>query len=207
MSLKQIPPPTLERLSLYLRELNHIQRTEGAGTIASSRLARALGINDAQVRKDLAYFGNFGRRGLGYNIDMLVQELKTILGRNVVRPTILVGVGNLGASLAKHKDFFTRGYPIKAIFDSDPKKVGRRCGNNIIQSMEKLEEVIKLERITLAIVAVPSSYAQPIVDRLAACGIAGILNFAPVAVSVPKGVLLRSVDLPVELEQIAIHLD
>ena len=207
MSLKQIPPPTLERLSLYLRELNHIQKTEGAGTIASSRLARALGINDAQVRKDLAYFGNFGRRGLGYNIDMLIQELKTILGRNVVRPTILVGVGNLGSSLAKHKDFFTRGYPIKAIFDSDPKKVGRRCGNNVIQSMENLEEVVKQERITLAIVAVPSNYAQPIVDRLAACGIAGILNFAPVAVSVPKGVFLRSVDLPVELEQIAIHLD
>jgi redox-sensing transcriptional repressor len=190
------------RVSLYLRQLEQAQR-QGHATISSSQLGSALGINDAQVRKDLAFFGQFGCPGIGYRVEELISALRRILGIDRVWPTAMVGLGNLGRALIKYRGFRNRGFHIVALFDNDPKKVGQSHGGLVVHRLEDLPTVAAAQRITLAILSVPADAAQQVADELVACGILGILNFAPVPLSVPSSVSVMAVDLSVQLEHLA----
>lgn len=197
-----VPKSVVNRLSLYLRELQHLRR-DGKETISSQSLGERLGFSDAQVRKDLAYFGHFGQPGIGYRCGELIDAIRKILGTSRPWSVAVVGVGNLGRALLGYKGFFEQGFNLVAAFDSDPPKVGTTVEGVRVRPMEELPERVRLDRIQLAMIAVPSVAAQPVADRLVESGVRGIVNFAPVTLSLPEGVSLVGVDLAVELEQIA----
>jgi len=204
----QVPAPAVRRLSLYLRELEGILKQDGQ-TISSKQLGETLGLTDAQVRKDLAYFGQFGHPGIGYPVDELIVRIRGILGTDRTWNALLVGAGNLGRALVRYRGFVKKGFRIVAVFDNNPAKVGERVGmppELEILPLDKLKQVIAERDIRMAIIAVPAEVAQQLVDRLVAVGIKGILNFAPAALSVPEGVWLDSVDMAIHLEQLAFHL-
>jgi redox-sensing transcriptional repressor len=162
-----------------------------------------LGINDAQVRKDLAFFGQFGYPGIGYRIEELSAALRGILGIDRVWPTALVGLGNLGRALLKYRGFRSRGFHVVAIFDNDPKKVGQSHGGLVVQNLDQLSKARIALGLDLAILCVPADVAQRVADQVVACGIHGILNFAPVALNVPPMISVMAVDLSVQLEHLA----
>jgi len=197
-----VPKAVVSRLSLYLRELQHLIR-DGRDTTSSTQLGSALGLTDAQVRKDLAYFGQFGYPGVGYRCNELVSEIKKILGTDQQWPVLLVGVGNLGRALLGYKGFGQQGFRIVAAFDTDRSKTGKQFEGVRVYHLDDLPQIVADQRIRLAMLAVPSEAAQPVVDRLVAAGIEGIMNFAPVTVSVPEGVRKVGVDLAIELEQLS----
>jgi redox-sensing transcriptional repressor len=155
------------------------------------------------VRKDLAYFGQFGRPGVGYEVGPLIHRLRSILGTDRVSYTLLVGVGNIGRALARYQGFKSKGFELVALFDADPKKVGRKIGSMPIQPMEELESVVAQWGVRLAILAVPAETAQSVVDRLARTGLRGILNFAPTRLKAPAGVTVHNLDVAAELEQLS----
>jgi len=197
-----VPKAVVSRLSLYLRELQHLVR-DGHETTSSSQLGRVLGFTDAQVRKDLAYFGHFGYPGIGYRCDELIAAIKRILGTDQQWPAALVGVGNLGRALLGYKGFQQRGFRIVAAFDTDASQVGSEVDGVAVYDLERLSEVAAVHRIRLGMIAVPSNAAQTVADRLVRVGVEGILNFAPVTISLPESVSLVGVDLAIELEQLA----
>jgi redox-sensing transcriptional repressor len=196
------PKAVVGRVSLYLRQLESFQR-QGLTTVSSSQLGASLGINDAQVRKDLAFFGQFGYPGIGYRIEELITELRHILGIDRVWPSALIGLGNLGRALLKYRGFRNRGFHIAALFDNDPKKIGQTHSGLAVQPLEALPEAAEKYAISLAIVSVPAEAAQRVADQIVACGILGILNFAPVTLTVPPSVSVVAVDLSVQLEHLA----
>jgi len=200
-----VPNPAVRRLSLYLRQLEAFQRRDRR-TISSKQLGQSLSLTDAQVRKDLAYFGQFGHPGIGYRVDDLIVQLKRILGTDKVCNVLLVGAGNLGRALMAYKGFTDKGFALVAVFDSDPAKIGRRQGPFTVHGLEDLSDAVAAKSIRLAMVAVPADAAQDVVDRLAAAGVRGILNFAPVSVTVPEHVALAAVDLSVQLEQLSFQI-
>lgn len=204
-----VPPPdgpapkaVVNRLSLYLRELEHLVR-DGHETISSTRLGVVLGFSDAQVRKDLAYFGHFGYPGIGYRCDELIAAIKRILGTDQQWPVALVGVGNLGRALLGYRGFSQRGFRIVAAFDTAGDKVGNTVEGLVVAHLDRLPELAQVHRIRLGMIAVPSPSAQLVADRLVAVGVEGILNFAPVTISLPDEVSQVGVDLAIELEQLA----
>lgn len=197
-----VPKAVVSRLSLYLRELQHLVR-DGHATTSSSQLGRVLGFTDAQVRKDLAYFGHFGYPGIGYRCDELITAIKRILGTDQQWPAALVGVGNLGRALLGYKGFTQRGFRIVAAFDLDPATAGTDIDHVHVYPLESLSEVARDHRMRLGIIAVPATGAQAVADRLVAAGVEGILNFAPVTIAVPESVSIVGVDLAIELEQLA----
>jgi redox-sensing transcriptional repressor len=197
-----VPKAVVSRLSLYLRELQHLVR-DGKETTSSTQLGSLLGFTDAQVRKDLAYFGQFGYPGIGYRCDELIQAIKGILGTNRPWPLALVGLGNLGRALLGYRGFGHQNFKIAAGFDSDPHKVGAVIDGVTVYSDDDLSEVIAEKQIKLAILAVPAAAAQPVADQLVAAGIEGILNFAPVTLTLPPEVEIIGVDLAIELEQLS----
>lgn len=197
-----VPKAVVSRLSLYLRELQHLIR-DGRDTTSSTQLGSLLGLTDAQVRKDLAYFGQFGYPGVGYRCDELVDEIKKILGTDQQWPVVLVGVGNLGRALLGYKGFGHQGFRIVAAFDSDRSKSGKVVEGVSVYPLDALSQIVQDQNIKLAMLAVPSDAAQPVVDWLVAAGIEGVMNFAPVTVSVPEGVCMVGVDLAIELEQLS----
>jgi redox-sensing transcriptional repressor len=197
-----VPKAVVSRLSLYLRELQHLVR-DGHATTSSSQLGRVLGFTDAQVRKDLAYFGHFGYPGIGYRCDELITAIKRILGTDQQWPAALVGVGNLGRALLGYKGFTQRGFRIVAAFDLDPATAGTDIDHVHVYPLESLSEVARDHRVRLGIIAVPATGAQAVADRLVAAGVEGILNFAPVTIAVPESVSIVGVDLAIELEQLA----
>lgn len=197
-----VPKAVVSRLSLYLRELQHLIR-DGRDTTSSTQLGSALGLTDAQVRKDLAYFGQFGYPGVGYRCNELISEIKKILGTDQQWHVLLVGVGNLGRALLGYKGFGQQGFRIVAAFDTDRSKTGQQFEGVRVYHLDDLPQIVADQKIRLAILAVPSEAAQPVVDRLVAAGIEGIMNFAPVTVSVPEGVRKVGVDLAIELEQLS----
>jgi len=205
MKFEDIPTPAVYRLSFYLRQLEAFQRGE-KHTISSKQLGEALGYTDAQVRKDLAYFGQFGHPGIGYRVEELITQLRKILGTDKGWNVLLVGAGNLGRALIAYRGFLRKGFRLAAIFDADERKVGQAFGELTIQSMDTLAEVAAKENIKLAIMSVPSEAAQHVADKLVAAGIRGILNFAPVSVTVPPDVSVQSVDLAVQLEQLSFKM-
>jgi redox-sensing transcriptional repressor len=197
----QVPKAVVSRLSLYLRQLQQEIR-DSRQTISSKDLGLLLGFTDAQVRKDLAYFGHFGYPGIGYRCDELITAIKKILGTDQQWPVVLVGVGNLGRALLGYKGFAQRGFRIVAAFDADPHAVGSEIDGIRVYHIDSLPDVARNHRIRLGVIAVPATAAQAVADRLAAVGVEGILNFAPLTISVPAGVSQVGVDLAIELEQL-----
>ena len=197
-----VPKAVVNRLSLYLRELEHLVR-DGHETTSSTRLGSMLGFSDAQVRKDLAYFGHFGYPGIGYRCDELITAIKRILGTDQQWPAALVGVGNLGRALLGYRGFPQRGFRIVAAFDTADDKIGTPIEGLVVQHLDRLPEVAEALRIRLGMIAVPAASAQLVADRLVAVGVEGILNFAPVTISLPETVRQVGVDLAIELEQLA----
>jgi redox-sensing transcriptional repressor len=200
--VKIAPKAVVGRVSLYLRQLESYQR-QGRTTVSSSELGGPLSIKNAQVRKDLAFFGQFGHPGIGYRIDELIDALRHILGIDHDWPLALVGLGNLGRALLRYRGFRSRGFHIVALFDNDESKIGLNYDGLIVEPIESLRKVIGMRKIRLGILAVPAESAQRVTDLLVASGIRGILNFAPVPISVPPHVNLVGVDLSIQLENLA----
>ena len=201
------PPPTVpkavvSRLSLYLRELQHWLR-EGKETVSSTQLGKLLGFTDAQVRKDLAYFGQFGYPGIGYKCQELIDAIKRILGTDRSWPVALVGCGNLGQALLGYRGFQLQGFDIVAAFDAAAHKVGQDLGTIQIRPMSTFPEVAQEFGIRMVILAVPAAVAQEVADTLVEAGVTGILNFAPVTLTLPRTVHVIGVDLAIEFEQLA----
>lgn len=201
----RIPERTITRLSIYLRCLEELV-TDGTTAVSSQQLAERFGLNSAQVRKDLAYFGQFGVRGLGYYTVELKQNLERILGLNQKWEVALVGLGNLGSALLNYRGFQQRGFRILVVFENDPSKVGRRIGRIPVYHVQKLVPILKRRRIKMAVIAVPAGTAQGVADRLVAAGVNAILNFAPTQLSVPKGVKVQNVDLSVMLKTLSFYV-
>jgi redox-sensing transcriptional repressor len=197
-----IPNPAVRRLSLYLRQLEAFKKKDRR-TISSKQLGESLGLTDAQVRKDLAYFGQFGHPGIGYKVDDLINQVKKILGTDKSWNVLLIGAGNLGRALTTYRGFQAKGFNLVAVFDNDPAKVGKKHGEFTIQPLSDLAATVHKHSIRLALMAVPAEAAQDLANRLVAAGIKGLLNFAPVTVNVPPHVAINSVDLAVQLEQLS----
>ena len=197
-----VPKAVVSRLSLYLRELQHWQR-EGKETVSSTQLGKLLGFTDAQVRKDLAYFGQFGYPGIGYKCQELIDAIRSILGTDRSWPVALVGCGHLGRALMGYKGFQQQGFDIVAAFDSDPKKSGEPLGEMQIADIKDFVEIADKLSIRLVILSVPATVAQRVAEVLVDSGITGILNFAPVTLSLPSHVRVIGVDLAIEFEQLA----
>lgn len=202
---RRIPEATVARLPLYLRALSEdLDRRPGA-TISSEMLANLAGVNAAQVRKDLSHLGNYGVRGVGYEVAYLVTQIRRELGLDVDRRVAIVGVGNLGRALANYGGFPERRFRIVAAFDSDPAKVGEKLGDTVVRRAEDLVDVVRAEGVAIAVITTPAQYAQGATDRLVEAGVTSILNFAPTVLSVPDGVSLRQVDLGVELQILSFY--
>ncbi len=197
-----VPKAVVSRLSLYLRELQHLVR-EGHQRTSSNQLGRLLGFSDAQVRKDLAYFGHFGHPGIGYRCDDLIHAIRKILGTDRDWPVAMIGTGNLGRALLGYKGFNHQGFRIVAAFDVDPQRVGATIEGVRVFHLDQLVEVTADNRIKLAMIAVPAAAAQSVADRLVAAGIEGIVNFAPVTIALPDHIRKVGVDLAIELEQLS----
>ena len=197
-----VPKVVVSRLSLYLREL---QRLEAAGqqTISSGQLGTLLGFSDAQVRKDLGFFGQFGYPGVGYRCDELIRAMRDILGTNQSWNVVMVGVGNLGQALLGYRGFGRQNFAIVAAFDADPAKVGQVVQGLTIQPLERLAETVREQHVRLGMLVVPAERAQEAADRLVAAGVEGIVNFAPVTLTLPPHVQNVGVALAIELEQLS----
>ena len=191
---------TVYRLSIYQRCLQRLRENK-VETVSSEALAKAAGVKSAQLRRDLAHFGNFGTRGLGYNVESLSGMIGETLGTTRLQPVILVGVGNLGAALLRYAGFNKEGFEIVAAFDLSPAKV--RGSSVPVLAAETITAFIREHRVKLAILAVPAAVAQQAVNELVAAGVQAILNFAPVVLEVPEHVTVNNVDLAVELENLS----
>ena len=197
-----VPKAVVSRLSLYLRELQHLVR-EGFETTSSTQLGKTLGFTDTQVRKDLANFGQFGYPGIGYRCEELINEIRQILGTDRSWPVAMIGMGNLGHALLRYKGFLTQGFRIVAAFDIDPAKVDTAVEGIPVYHVDRMKEVIHSSGIRLGVLAVPAADAQQAAERLLAAGIEGILNFAPVTIALPAHIRIVGVDLAIELEQLS----
>jgi redox-sensing transcriptional repressor len=196
-----VPKAVVNRLSLYLRAIQYLL-AEGKETVSSTQLGSRLGLTDAQVRKDLAYFGQFGYPGIGYRCDDLVREIKRIVGTDRTWNVCLVGLGNLGSALISHRGFAQQGFSLVAAFEVAAGKIGRKVGGVLVYDFADLARVVAEKEIKLGIVAVPANAAQSVADALVEAGVEGVLNFAPVTISVPENVSKVAVDLAIELEKL-----
>jgi redox-sensing transcriptional repressor len=201
-SAEPAPKAVVSRLSLYLRELQHLEQS-GQETINSTQLGNLLGLSDAQVRKDLAHFGQFGHPGIGYRSAELIPRIREILGTNQSWPVAMVGIGNLGRALIGYRGFGHQGFRIVAGFDIDAHKVGGFIEGIPVFHLDELAERIDRLKIRLAILAVPAVAAQRVAEHIVAAGVEGILNFAPVTLNLPPQVHCVGVDLAMELEQLS----
>lgn len=199
------PKATVGRLSLYLRHLEQLAAS-GQEAISSTKLGQALDISDAQVRKDLGYFGQFGQPGVGYPVRELRDSLRQVLGTHRQWNVALIGVGNLGRALLNYGGFRARGFLITDLFDSDPALIGTPVDEWTIHSIDELPVIAKQRPLELAVLSVPAHAAHQVAQNVQEAGIAGILNFAPTTLTVPKPLSVVSVDLGLELEQLAFHV-
>jgi len=201
----KIPEMTIRRLSVYTRCLLQLEE-DGVKTVSSTELAERFSLNSAQVRKDLAYFGEFGVRGIGYYVSGLKAELQRILGLDREWAVALVGFGNLGSALFHYKGFGRQGFRIAVVIDDDPAKIGREIDAVPIVSSRDMAREIKARGIQIAIVAVPPEAAQTVTEQLVAAGIKAVLNFAPTRLRVARDIRLKNVDLSIELETLSFYL-
>lgn len=205
MKTIKIPEATIVRLSVYSRYLELAEK-RGIITISSGEIAEGVGVSPAQVRKDLAYFGEFGTRGVGYNVKDLLRHTLKILGLSHDWPTVLVGAGNLGSALISYRGFRERGFNIIGVFDNDLTKIGKRLLNLEVLAIDELPRVIRERNARIGILAVPSASAQSVTDMMVNAGTRAILNFAPKPIAVPEDVEVRNVDLSVKLEILTFNL-
>ena len=203
--MKKVSDSTIGRLSVYLRRLEELQQ-EGMTTLSSEELAVHCGTSAAQVRKDLSFFGTFGKRGLGYGVPELIAALKSILGLERRWRVALVGAGKIGAALFAYQDFRRQGFFIESVFDSDAAKVGQRWNGLVVRHDAELDDALRQDAVDIAIIAVPADVAQGVVDRVIKAGVRAILNFAPVKLRVPDHVALKNVNMAVELESLSYAL-
>lgn len=189
---------------MYLRTLLEVQ-AEALTTISSERLAELAGVNAAKVRKDLSYLGSYGTRGVGYDVDHLLVQMSRELGLTRDWPVAIVGVGNLGTALANYGGFGDRGFPVAALVDADPAKVGTMLGDHKIRHLDDLPALVEELGISIGIIATPAVGAQEVADLLVAAGVTSILNFAPAVVTVPDHAQLRKVDLALELQVLSFY--
>ncbi len=190
---RRTPEGVIERLPMYLNALMQLRRS-GESTVSSSRLGDLTGVNPAQIRRDLTHFGTFGRRGVGYDVASLVDRIQRILGADHAHRLALVGAGHLGAAIAGYEGLRQHGFHVTAVFDKDPRKVGQRLGDLIIQPVGELARTVRDQNIRIGVIAVPPAAAQEVADALVAAGIRIILNYSPAIVEVPKDVTLHNTD-------------
>jgi redox-sensing transcriptional repressor len=201
-----IPDIVIRRLPIYARSLQYLVH-DGLETVSSSELGTRLGVSAAQIRRDLSYFGEFGKQGKGYNVAYLLDQINLILGLNHDWPMALVGLGHLGRALLHYDELAERGFCIKALFDHNPAKVGTQIGDLTIHSIEELTDVLAREDIHMAIIAVPARGAQEVADALVEAGVRAILNYAPIVVQVPARVKIRHIDPVVALQSMTYYLE
>ena len=199
------PDPAVRRLSLYLRQLEKLA-AQGVEQVSSRQLGQSLHVTPAQVRKDLAYFGQFGRPGGGYGVDPLIEELRRILGTDRTWPVIVVGAGDIGRALIRYRGFREKGFELVAAFDIAEPKTGRRVGQTPVYHLRDLPRIVRKHKVRLAIVTVPADAAQDVTDLLCRCGVMGILNFAPTTLRASEDVTIRPVDLAALLEQLSFQV-
>jgi redox-sensing transcriptional repressor len=205
MKVFKIPEATVMRLSVYSRHLAQLIN-EGTITVSSGEIAKGVGVSSAQVRKDLAYFGEFGTRGVGYNVRELYSHVMRILGLNHSWDVMIVGAGKLGSALAVYKGFQDRGFRVSAVLDSSPERIGQQLGELTIEPLEVLEDRVVGANIDIGIITVPANAAQDVTDKLVKAGVRAVLNFSPRVLKVPDSVVLRNVDLSVNLEVLSFNL-
>jgi redox-sensing transcriptional repressor len=190
---------------VYLRLLEEL-RQEGVNGLSSEELAERCGTSAAQVRKDLSFFGTFGKRGMGYGVSELIGALRSILGLERRWHVALVGAGKIGAALFAYQDFRRQGFYIESVFDSDTAKVGQRWNGLVVRHDAELDDALRRDAVDIAIIAVPADVAQQVVDRVVNAGVKAILNFAPVKLRVPDHVALKNVNMALELEGLSFAL-
>lgn len=205
MKVYKIPEATVMRLSIYSRYLYQLMG-EGGETISSGEIAHGVGVSSAQVRKDLAYFGEFGTRGVGYKVEELYGHLMKILGLDRNWNIIIIGAGKLGSALALYRGFADRGFSISAILDVDPDRIGDKLGAVEVEKLELLDKRVKEFNVNIGVVTVPAGVAQDVTDKLVNAGVKAILNFSPRVLRVPNDIILRNVDLSVNLEVLSFNL-
>jgi len=203
-TVRGIPDATVARLPLYLRALTGLA-DRGSPTVSSEELAAAAGVNSAKLRKDLSYLGSYGTRGVGYEVEYLIYQISRELGLTQDWAVAIIGVGNLGHALANYGGFASRGFRVVALLDADENRVGEDIGGRAVRHIDDLEQALAVERVDIAVIATPAAGAQAVCDRLVACGVTSILNFAPTVLVVPDGVEVRKVDLSIELQILAFH--
>ncbi len=196
---RRIPEATVARLPVYLRILSE-QFDDGVTNMSSEQLADFAGLNAAKVRKDLSYLGSYGTRGVGYEVEYLVYQIRRELGLTHDWPVVIVGAGNLGQALAGYGGFGDRGFPVGGIVDVDESKVGSLVGGVRVRHLDEVAQVVQSRGISIGVIATPGAAAQEVADVLVAAGVTSLLNFAPTVINVPHGISVRKVDLAVELQ-------
>ena len=201
----EIPEVVIDRLPVYFRLLSGLQN-RGVSVVSSQELGDALGVTPAQIRKDLSYFGRFGKQGRGYSVDRLTEELRLILGLDRRWKVVLVGVGRLGRAIASYRGFDPQGFDIVATYDVNPEAQSTGMDDLEVRDVSRLEEDLAAQPIDIGIVAVPAGEAQAVIDRLVAGGVTAILNYAPIAAQVPSHVQVRQIDPVIALQGMTYHL-
>jgi redox-sensing transcriptional repressor len=202
---RKIPRIIIGRLPLYLRALTRLKK-EGHSYASSRELGKLLDISAAQIRKDLSHFGELGKRGKGYEIDFLTNELNHILNIESIWDMIVIGAGDLGSGLARYKGFAERGFRVAAVFDIDPEKIGKEIGKLIVKDLATMCDYVADNNIQIAVLAVPAETAQHVIDDLVEVGITAILNYAPIYIKTPDGVQIEHIDPSVHLQKLSYYL-
>jgi redox-sensing transcriptional repressor len=201
---RRLPDATVARLPVYLQVL--VEAAEaGRRTLSSEDLAAAAGLTSAKVRKDFSLLGSSGTRGVGYHVQELTEEISGVLGLDVERQVVIVGVGNLGSALASYDGFLRRGFTIAALLDADPAKAGTLVGGHRVQPADAMRRIVEEHGVTIAVLATPARYAQRVATDLVDAGVTAILNFAPVHLELPDHVTVRTVDLSTELQILSFY--
>ena len=203
-SARDIPEATVARLPVYLRALTTLSE-QGTASCSSEELATAAGVNSAKLRKDLSYLGSYGTRGVGYDVEYLSYQIAREIGVTQDWPVVIVGIGNLGHALASYSGFRSRGFRVVALLDADPRRTDELVAGIVVRPFDDLEGIVAENGVAIGVIATPAVAAQDVADRMVACGITSILNFAPSVLAVPAGVDVRKVDLSIELQILAYH--
>ncbi|MGH9000103.1 MAG: redox-sensing transcriptional repressor Rex [Acidimicrobiia bacterium] len=201
---RRIPEATVARLPLYYRALVQMAET-GMPTVSSDRLAEMAGVNAAKVRKDFSYLGSYGTRGVGYDVEYLLDQISRELGLTQDWPVVIVGIGNLGQALANYRGFSARGFRIVALVDDDPAKMELAVGALAVEPTSDLPAIVAERGVAIGIIATPATAAQDVADALVSAGVTSVLNFAPTMISVPEHVSVRKVDLSIELQILSFY--
>jgi len=205
MNTEKIPDIIIGRLPIYLRALQRLTE-KGIHNTSSQELGEMIGISAAQIRKDISQFGEFGKQGTGYSVPFLIERLQTIMKIDRIWDVIVVGMGDIGHALARYNGFVNRGFKVTMLFDTDPDKVGQKVNNMEILSMDTMVEMVKQNKIKVAMLTVPASAAQEVAEQLVKAGVKAILNYAPIHLSVPKDVKVQHIDPATHLQRMTYYL-